>query len=128
MLDCSANFTVYVQRPSSITQTNILSSGNAGTLVRGVDTIDDSSRIYAYLIDYSPSPDNGLIYINGSSASNQNLTSTNNTSSFSSSKLSITGTSGITFRFGAILLYNRYLSDSEVVSVNSYLTGIYSIV
>jgi hypothetical protein len=126
--DGGNGFTTYVQRPSSTTQTVILSSGNSGLLVRQADTTDNISTIYTYLMDYSTSPDTGLIYLNGSSASTQFINVVNNTDSFNGNYLSVVGAGGMTFHHGSVMMYNRALNENEIDSVTDFLKERYGIV
>lgn len=123
----SNNFQIYLQRPSGTTQLSGLVMGNVGTLTRTINTLDNSSRIYAFVADKSTNPDTATFYINGSSASSVVGASHNNTDTFINTSFSLAGSTGMTIRFGSILMYNRRLSEAEIASVNSYLTAKYSI-
>lgn len=118
---------IYLQRPFTTTQLVSLVSGNSGLFINRIDTVDNVPQVYAYLADFSTNPDTGIFYINGSSASSINGLSQDNTSAFSDGSVGIGHSSMTTIRYGSILMYNRRLSESEIVSVNSYLTTKYSV-
>lgn len=94
---------------------NLQSGSNADT--------PTATNVTALLIDFTqPAADEATIYVNGSDASYVPGTTSENTGTFSSAPMYV-GQGNV--QIGAMLVYNRALSPSEITIITNYLTDLF---
>lgn len=94
---------------------NIFSGSNGDTPL--------TANVIALTIDFTqPAADEGNIYINGSDAGYTPATTSENTGTMSAAPLHVGQGKA---QIGAILVYNRVLSPSEITTITNYLTDLF---
>lgn len=102
---------------------NFVARGNVSLQSGSNADTPTAANVTALLIDFTqPAADEATIYVNGSNASYVPGTTSENTGTFSSAPMHM-GQGNV--QVGAMLVYNRALSPSEVTTITNYLTDLF---
>lgn len=102
---------------------NFVARGNVSLQSGSNADTPSAANVTALRIDFTqPAADEATIYVNGSNASYVPGTTSNNTGTFSSAPMYM-GQGNV--QVGAMLVYNRALSPSEITTITNYLTELF---
>jgi hypothetical protein len=102
---------------------NFVGRGNVGLQSGSNADTPTAANVTAVILDFTQeAADEATIYVNGSNASYVSGATSANTGTFSSAPMHM-GQGNV--QVGAMLVYNRALSPSEITTITNYLTGLF---